>query len=158
MAGTLKFHSTCSFRLGLPAKLRPSETVGTCFLVMYGKEPHALIAGLSTPPQPFWLKVHTALVHSCNSVICPWLDGSQDVQNADRPPQEAACWDCAGLVAEPGPRECVVQVCTTRDSQREAARGKNAGSFPQSHGSRRMPCRNSSWTMRDANTMACPRR
>ena len=77
MAGTLKFHSTCSFRLGLPAKLRPSETVGTCFLVMYGKEPHALIAGLSTPPQPFWLKVHTALVHSCNSVICPWLDAAK---------------------------------------------------------------------------------
>ena len=76
VAGTLKFHSTCSFRLGLPAKLRPSETVGTCFLVMYGKESHALIAGLSAPPQPFWLKVHTALVHSCNSVICTWLDAT----------------------------------------------------------------------------------
>ncbi len=100
--------------------------------------------------------------HSAGALLqqrhLPVAGCSQDVPNADRPPQEAASWDCAGIVAEPGPRVCVLKLCTTADSQREAARGKNAGSFPQSHGSRRMPCRNSSWTMRDANTMACPRR
>ena len=49
------------------------EMVGICFLVMQGKE--------SERTQPFWLKVHTALVHtalvqSCNSVICTWLDAT----------------------------------------------------------------------------------
>ncbi len=158
MAGTLKFHSTCSFRLGLPAKLRPSETVGTCFHVMYGKESLVMYGKESpAPPQPFWLKVHTALVHSCNSVSCPWLS-NEDVANADRPPQEAAAWDCAGSAAEPGPRESVVQMCTSGDSQREAPREKNAGSFQQNHGTKLMPCRKSSWTMSVANTMPCPRR
>ena len=39
-----------------------------------GGKTRTLAFVLSTPPLPFWLKVHTTLVHSCNSVICTWLD------------------------------------------------------------------------------------
>ena len=151
-------HTQLPFDLFFSARSScPAAAVRNCGHLLpcnVGKSPPTPFVALS---QPFWLKVHTALVHSCNSVSCPWLS-NEDVANADRPPQEAAAWDCAGSVAEPGPRESVVQMCTTGDSQREAARGENAGSFQQNHGTKRMPCRKSSWTMSDANTMACPRR
>ena len=83
---------------------------------------------------------------------------AQNVPSANRPPQKTASGDYAGDVAEPSPWVCVLRRCTTAEEHREAARGKNAESFTHRHGTRRMPCRNSSWTMRDANAMACPRR